>query len=73
VWDSVIQIMGEPISQASVIKFLQGMTEKDILEEERRAGKGGYHGGILSEIYWVGVQAVPCYALHKKAAKRVTE
>ena len=43
-WDSVIQSMGEPISRASVIKFFQGITEKDILEEERRTGKGGYHG-----------------------------
>ena len=44
VLDNVLQSMGEPISRASIINFLQDMAEKGVLIEERRTGKGGYHG-----------------------------
>ena len=44
VWDNVLQSMGEPISRASVINFLQDMAEKGVLTEEKRTGRGGYHG-----------------------------
>ena len=37
-------IRAQPISRASVIKFLQDMTKKGILLEEMRTGRGGYHG-----------------------------
>jgi len=44
VWSHLQQTMSDPVSRASVIIFLQGMAEKGVLTEEKKSGKGGYHG-----------------------------
>ena len=44
VWSNLQKTMGEPISRASVINFLTDMAEKGVLIEEKKSGKGGYHG-----------------------------
>jgi len=44
VWSHLQETMPEPMSRASVIYFLQDMAEKGVLTEERKTGKGGYHG-----------------------------
>jgi predicted transcriptional regulator len=50
VWSTLQNTMGEPISRASVINFLTDMAEKGVLNEEKKSGKGGYHG-IYSHKY----------------------
>ena len=44
VWRHLQQTMDEPISRTSVINFLKDMAEKGVLAEEKKSGKGGYHG-----------------------------
>jgi len=46
VWQKVNQMLmglGETISRASVINFLEAMREKGVLSGEEKTGKGGHH------------------------------
>jgi len=44
VWSHLQNTMPEPVSRASVINFLQDMSEKGVLTQELKTGKGGHQG-----------------------------
>ena len=46
VWPNVNERLGEgkSISRATIINFLQAMSERGVLNSRMESGKGGYHG-----------------------------